>query len=288
MDYHQDRFQDYSLLVFKIKKLIAVLPANRVERTLHSHQGLSYGGFVVNNTIRIEDYTEAFKQMLLYLEVQEIDFLVIKKLPFIYHKHLNGELDYLMYKLEATTIVFDSYFVIDNLEDYKPNRNRKRALLKANSNNLELSSNGLELFWEEILAPNLKNKFNVKPVHTLSEIKKLMDMFPEQMKFYSAKVESSVKAGVVVFITHKVLHFQYSSGDEDRTDTSALDFLFHEIIKKYNTKAYVSFGSSSTNKTLKINKGLAYWKESFGAKTIVQEHIKLVVRNHKYLDDIFI
>ena len=46
MEYHSDRFQDYSLLVFDEKKLVAVLPANRVENTVYSHQGLTYGGLV--------------------------------------------------------------------------------------------------------------------------------------------------------------------------------------------------------------------------------------------------
>ena len=30
MEYHKDRFKDFSLLVFENKKLVAVLPANRV------------------------------------------------------------------------------------------------------------------------------------------------------------------------------------------------------------------------------------------------------------------
>jgi hypothetical protein len=30
------------------RKLIAVLPANRVETTVYSHQGLTYGGLVYN------------------------------------------------------------------------------------------------------------------------------------------------------------------------------------------------------------------------------------------------
>ena len=46
MDYHQDRFDDYSLLIFKKEKLIAVFPANKIDEILYSHQGLSYGGLV--------------------------------------------------------------------------------------------------------------------------------------------------------------------------------------------------------------------------------------------------
>ena len=40
MEYHQDRFQDFSLLVFEEDKLVSILPANRVGDTVFSHQGL--------------------------------------------------------------------------------------------------------------------------------------------------------------------------------------------------------------------------------------------------------
>ena len=51
MEYHKDRFQDYSLMVFDENKLVAVLPANRVEVEVFSHQGLTYGGLVLDQKI---------------------------------------------------------------------------------------------------------------------------------------------------------------------------------------------------------------------------------------------
>ena len=49
MDYHNDRFKDHSLMVFKDDKLIALLPANIVDFNLRSHQGLTYGGFLLQD-----------------------------------------------------------------------------------------------------------------------------------------------------------------------------------------------------------------------------------------------
>ena len=46
VEYHQDRFEDFSLLVFEDEKLKAVLPANIKENLVYSHQGLTYGGLV--------------------------------------------------------------------------------------------------------------------------------------------------------------------------------------------------------------------------------------------------
>lgn len=287
MDYHQDRFEDYSLLVFKNKELVAILPANIYKGILHSHQGLSYGGFIVLEKIRIEDYILAFKSLLIFIEEQKIFTLYLKKSPFIYHKKISNEIDYLLSIIDAKTHMTDSYFVIDNLSNYKPNRNRNRSLRLAEKNEVEISNVGINFFWKYILIENLKSKFNVNPVHSIDEIQLLMARFPEQIKFFGATINGIIKAGVVMFITQKVAHFQYSSGSLDCNKTGALDFLFHTIIRQYSKKKYISFGSSSTDKSLKINKGLAYWKESFGAKLISQKVYCISSKNHFALNKIF-
>src|SRR5699024_3839669 len=96
MTYHQDRFQDYSLLVFKGKRLIALLPANRVKDKLHSHQGLSYGGLVLAPKVRFSDVAEAFKAILAYLEKEGISELHLKQLPNMYCSQPSEELEYLL------------------------------------------------------------------------------------------------------------------------------------------------------------------------------------------------
>ena len=51
MDYHSDRFADHSLLFSERGKTVALLPANRCGDTLHSHQGLTYGGLVMSQGV---------------------------------------------------------------------------------------------------------------------------------------------------------------------------------------------------------------------------------------------
>lgn len=287
MDYHKDRFDDFSLMVFKENKLIALFPAHVLGSEIYSHKGLSYGGFLVSKKIRFEDYVLAFKELLKFLDNNNIKSLYLKKLPFIYHKNLAQELDYILAITQAKLHTIDSYFVIDHLQCYEPNRNRKRALKIAQKNNIIISNNGIEFFWKHILTKNLQTKFNVNPVHSINEIKLLMTRFPEQIKFFAAIINGVIKAGVVMFLSDNVAHFQYSSGDLERNETGALDFLFYTIIKKYVKKKYVSFGSSSIDKSLKIDRGLAYWKESFGAKLIPQDVYYINVKNHFTLNTIF-
>lgn len=246
MEYHSDRFEDFSLLVFKDEKLVAVMPANRKGDVIFSHQGLSYGGFIVSKKIRTLDYINAFLSLLKWLETKGFVELQIKKLPFIYNKHITEDFEYLLHNLDCKVVANDSYFVLDNLKEYKPNRNRLRGIRKAESNMVIVDSE-MDYFWEHILTKNLNDKFGVKPVHTYKEITSLQSKYPNKIKFYAAKEEETIHAGVLLFITEQVVHFQYSSGKEDRNETGALDFLFDAIIKKYSDYKYISFGSSATD-----------------------------------------
>ena len=61
MEYHQDRFEDYSLLVFSGKNCVAVLPANTLQNTVFSHSGLSYGGLVYEDGLSLVNVIGCFK-----------------------------------------------------------------------------------------------------------------------------------------------------------------------------------------------------------------------------------
>ncbi len=285
MEYHKERFEDYSLIVLEGNKWVAVLPANRVGNEVFSHQGLSYGTIVVQKEVRIQEYLNIIRCLLLHLFQNGIGIINFKILPKIYNTFLSDELDYASFLVNAQVYQSDVYMVIDNHHQYNPNRNRKRALKRANELAFEIrEDNNYEGFWNAILIPNLKNRFDVMPVHSLDEINALAKLFPKQIKLFNAYINGVLKAGVVVFITENVTHFQYSSGDDDRNNTAALDILFDFIIQKFSNKKFVSFGSCSENSGLILNNGLAYWKESFGAIATVQTFLKMETKNHIVLD----
>jgi hypothetical protein len=285
MDYHSDRFDDYSLLVFDCEKVVAVLPANRVGDAVYSHQGLSYGGLVVPYEIRIKDYVLIFKEVMIFLNSNGISNFEMKNLPKIYYQTIADELDYVAFLMKSIIYRTDVYLAIDMQKKYEPNRNRTRALKIASKLGIEVKEeNRYSDFWNQILIPNLKERFGVNPVHSSSEIEKLATLFPDSIKLFNAYQGSELKAGVVLFLTDTVAHFQYSSGGSDRNDTAALDILFDYIIRKYSSKKYVSFGSCSEENGLKLNEGLAYWKESFGAVTTVQSFQSFQTSNYSLLD----
>ncbi|GAA4292426.1 hypothetical protein GCM10023163_08560 [Aestuariibaculum suncheonense] len=287
MEYHSDRFEDFSLLIFKRNKLVGIFPANKEGEDVVSHRGLSYGGLLINDEVRSEMYAVLFGRLLDYFKSQGVKRLFIREIPFIYHSKLTQEFEFFAQILSLECVKVDSYYVIDARRKIKLNRNRKRALKKAELNKLVLSEDGLELFWNDILSKNLLEKFNVTPVHTHREINMLKERFSDNIKFYAVYQKGIMLAGVVMFITENVAHFQYSSGSENRIDTGALDFLFQSIIEKYKAYDFISFGSSATDKTLKIDRGLAYWKESFGANLIAQRTFEISTDLIINLEEVF-
>ena len=287
IEYHSNRFEDYSLMVLDGEKLVAVLPANRLGNTVYSHQGLSYGAIVVSDAIRIKDYVTLAKELMQFLHTNDISNLEIKLLPKIYHQTIADELDYVAFLMKAEILRTDVYLAIDMQKEYEPNRNRKRALKIASQLGVEIKEDtNYADFWNQILSPNLKERFGVTPVHSCSEIEKLAALFPDTIKLFNAYQGLDLKAGVVLFLSETVAHFQYSSGGNDRTDTAALDILFNYVIQKYFDKKYVSLGSCSEENGLKLNDGLAYWKESFGAKTTVQSFQRFQTSNYPLLETI--
>ena len=63
MDYHADRFDDNSFMFYHKGKLKAVLPANVAGDTLYSHQGLTYGGLLLDKKATVEDVLECFDSL---------------------------------------------------------------------------------------------------------------------------------------------------------------------------------------------------------------------------------
>src|SRR4051794_22681462 len=85
MEYHADRFDDASLLVFDDDALVALLPGNVRERTYVSHGGLTYGGFIVDARMRTATMLAVFEATLRHLAGRGIDEWIYKPLPHIYH-----------------------------------------------------------------------------------------------------------------------------------------------------------------------------------------------------------
>ena len=288
MEYHKDRFQDYSLIVLDGEKWVAVLPANRVENEVFSHQGLSYGGLVYNEKIKLAPVIEVFKSILSFLNSNEIEKLQLKLIPSIYHQKPAEELNYALFLVEAKLIRRDAMAVIDLSKKIVVSSGRREGILKGKKNQLEIKElDDFEAFWDEILTPNLANKHQAKPVHSLQEITKIKALFPKNIRQFNIYENGIIIGGSTIFESKNVAHCQYISGDVNKNELGGLDLLhYHLITDVFKTKHFYDFGISNENQGRKLNNGLSYWKESFGTGTIVQDFYEVKPVNYNLLETV--
>jgi hypothetical protein len=289
MEYHQDRFQDFSLMVYEKEKLLAVLPANRLGAEVFSHQGLTYGGFVFSKKIKFEKILEVVQAVLQYLNEKNIHQLQLKVVPRIYQTYPSDEIDYLLFLLKAKKIRCDISSTIKIENALRIQSNRMEGVKKAQKNALTIKKeNEFEIFWKKILTPNLNKKYGAKPVHTDKEIKLLSEFFPKNIQQYNVYKDDEIVGGATIFETENVAHVQYISANHKKQELGTLDFLFHHLItEKFKHKKYFDFGVSNEQAGLKVNKGLLYWKECFGARSVVHDFYEVETKNYTLLNTIF-
>ena len=291
MEYHQDRFEDYSLLIFDEKNhLKAILPANRVGDVLHSHQGLTYGGLVLNQKTKLQEVVEIVHSVLKFLNENAISTLFFKQLPIIYHESPSDEMEYLSFILNAKLTIRDSLSVINLETDFEFSSSRAEGIKRGTDFGLEFKEeHDFTSFWNEILIPNLAQKHQTKPVHSLDEIMFLKSKFPNNIRQFNVYKEGKIIAGTTVFESDFVVHSQYISADESKNTTGSLDFLHNRLITHtFRNKKYFDFGISNENQGKNINQGLLFWKEGFGARTIVQNFYEIDTKNYMKLNQVLI
>jgi hypothetical protein len=291
MEYHQDRFEDYSLLIFdKKNQLKAILPSNRVGNVLHSHQGLTYGGLVLNQKSKLQDVIEMIYSLLKFLNKNYITTINLKQLPSIYLESSSDEMEYLSYILNAKLTRRDSLSVINLETDFEFSSSRAEGIKRGADFCLEFKEeHDFTSFWNKILIPNLAQKHQAKPVHSLEEITYLKSKFPNNIRQFNVYKEGKIIAGTTVFESDFVAHSQYISADESKNTTGSLDFLHNRLITyTFRNKKYFDFGISNENQGRNINQGLLFWKEGFGARTIVQNFYEIETKNYTLLENVLI
>ncbi len=132
MDYHGDRFADFSLLVRDDRaRLIALLPASRHDNVLVSHGGLTYGGFVTGSKMTTRRMLDVFGACLDHIRDDGIDRLVYKCVPHIYHSVPAEEDAYALFVHDAELIRRDVSSAIDTRLTLPLQNRRLRVLRRA-------------------------------------------------------------------------------------------------------------------------------------------------------------
>ena len=277
MEYHSDRFKDASYLVLKKNNVVAVLPANSVDDIIHSHQGLSYGGLILKPSLKLNEVILIFEALLNQLSIDGFKTLDLKFIPDFYVLQSTNELKYLVHILNAELYKRDVLSVLDLKSSLPYNSSTKQAIKQAEDQSFKVKEvEEVESFWNELLIPNLKKRHQAKPVHSATEMQKLKQRFPFNIRQFNVYNDDLLISGCTVFETKTTAHVQYIAGSAVKSERVAIDYLHHYLISRvFNEKYFFDFGASTTNKGKNINEGLLFWKERFGARTYTQDFIRI-------------
>ncbi|WP_113922809.1 GNAT family N-acetyltransferase [Cognataquiflexum aquatile] len=268
MQYHQDRFVDCSACIFLEDNLVAVFPAEIQNGKIFSHRGLTFGGPIFLKALKPTIIQEIITELKLYFKALNSTSIQIHLAPVFYWKNslayyeMQGVLASCNF-LPIQEKVYQTVSLPISIKD----RGKIWGKKKAEKHHLRVNySSDLAFFWENILIPNLRSRFNANPTHTLEEISFLHKSFPGKIQLWAVFKDDNMLGGCLTFSHGDVLHVQYIGATEDGKSHSALDLLFYIIIEKSapNYK-YLSMGVSTNPINGLPNQGLVKWKKSWGA-----------------------
>jgi len=279
MDYHADRFADYSLIVRDRAGILALLPANKAGDDVHSHQGLTYGGLVTCGRMTTPVMMEVFDTVQAYLREAGVKALHYKCIPWIYHRLPAEEDRYVLFRAGAEIIRRDVLSVVSHVGEQAPvQTRRRRGSAKANRSAIVIAqSNDWRSFWQ-LLSAHVEARFGVVPVHTVDEIERLQRSFPESIKLFVGTRGEEILAGTVIYESRMVAHVQYIATSDAGRQEGALDKLFLELLDGYyRDKPFFDFGTSNASDRQGLNTGLIEQKEGFGARAVVHDFYRVAL-----------
>lgn len=278
MDYHSDCFRDCSWMAFKGTRLLAILPANiDSEMVLHSHQGLTYGGWILP-PIHLDgaDLLDIFRTAVEIWEQEGIVKLDYKPVPWIYSSQPSDEDIYALFRLGGKITEVNLSSTIDLNGPLRYNKLRKRTLKNVSDLNCKVIEMDDARCFMSIVEQCLKDRHDALPVHSAGEIELLRNRFPNNIKLYGVKYQEGIEAVVMIFDTGRVAHAQYIATTPLGRDLNLLTPLFNFLITgPYVNHRFFDFGTSNEDHGRYLNEGLLRQKFSYGATGVAYQRFEL-------------
>lgn len=280
LNYHQDRFEDLSVLFVHEGQMVGLLPMARdlqdPSRAV-SHPGITYGGVVHQGWLSGSRMTEALTLTKEFLAGIGLAVLRYKCVPTIYHRSPAQDDRWALSVMEAQRYRCDLSCAVELRAPLPFSERRRRAIRKAASSVKVVSDWTLIEELYPIVAENLQRRYGVAPVHSLAELKTLQSLFPHEIRLFAASVGGRIEAGYVLFASGGVWHSQYSGTSEAGRGTSALDPVTAATIEQAAAEGarYFDFGISNEDQGRVLNEGLFRYKSEFGASGVAHEFYEL-------------
>ncbi len=280
VEYHADRFVDFSLLFLRNDELIALMPANRVEDMIVSHGGLTFGGIVSDSKMTTILMLEVFSALLNELQEKGIKKLIYKAIPHMYHLLPAEEDLYALFVNDAHLSRRDVSSAVVAGQRPRLARGRKKTLKHVSSLGLKVERSEDFSQFMAIAEASLQLRHGLRPVHTAAEMQMLANRFPENIKLFALNHNGEMLGGVIIYESKNVAHGQYRHATEFGMELGAFDCIMDVLVNEvYVNKPYVDFGTSMLDGGRKLNEGLIQNKESYGARATLYDIYELNIQN---------
>jgi hypothetical protein len=123
----------------------------------------------------------------------------------------------------------------------------------------------------DLCAEFLRWRHGVAPVHERAEMELLAARFPERIRLYVAIRGSAVEAGIVVYCQAPCSRVQYVATTPEGRRFAALDALYAHLAHSVpDLGTWLDLGTSMDPGTGALSQGLQFYKESLGARAVLQ------------------
>lgn len=280
MDYHSDRFRDASLVALRGGRPLALLPACLLpDGTLSTHAGLTYGGWILPPShLDGAALLELFGLWTDYCRNMGYKAIDYKPLPHIYSRAPSQEDLYALWRCGFSLTAVNLSSAIDLRLPWKFNMSKRQQLKKALRQDISIrETHDFASFWE-ILRDCLRERHDATPVHTLAEIRRLAQIFPDNIRLFTLSDSEGVQAGVCIYDTGIVAHSQYGATTPKARRDYYLTALYHHLLTEvFADHAYFDFGTSNEQDGRFLNSGLLNQKFSMGGTGVAYERYTLTL-----------
>ncbi len=277
LDYHADRFEDASLMLYDDTELVALLPAHRVGTQWISHGGLTFGGLLLHPACGATDVLAQVEALVEALRERGATRLVYRPVPHVYHRQPSEDDLYALHRRGARTVRMDLSTTVDLARRPPLAKGRRHALSKARRAGIDVrDSEDYATYWG-LLGDVLGERHGVAPTHRLDEIELLARRFA-QIRLHAAHAPDGgpMLAGAVTYRYDGVLHTQYMACASAGREVGAMDAVIAHLLDEVAEGCrWLNFGVSTVDQGRQINAGLAAQKEMFGGRATVLQTLEL-------------
>ena len=288
LGYHpQERFCDQSLMMLdEAGRIVGVFPAAETRagglRTLQSHPGASYGGWVVDGGASFAAVDRMVAELVAYAEEQGFEAIRMRVAEKIFLRRRSDELDVAYFRagfeLEGRELSSAFDLSASGGEDVSERflDNGRRNTRKAQRLGVVARvTDDFPAYWR-ILETNLRDSHGVSPTHTLPEILRLRELFPERIHLMGGYLGDRLVSGAVLFLMNDVCgHVMYMAQDYEFQANRSLNLVLKESLDECRSRGlrHLNYGISSIPGSggRLLNEGLHSFKRSCGGEGVTRD-----------------